>query len=150
LLAGFGAWGIEATLNKTVGMFAIALWDVRERTLHLARDRFGEKPLYYGWAGSGAGLAGPLCLALNSRRCGPFRALPTRCAARRWRSTCGLWLCWRRAAFTRVFLSWGSSEPASMWGCQVKRWAQHGSEVLAKRIQRVAYKVSCLGFEIFA
>ena len=55
LLAGFEAWGIEATLNKTVGMFAISLWDVRNRTLHLARDRFGEKPLYYGWAGSGAG-----------------------------------------------------------------------------------------------
>lgn len=57
LLAGFEHWGIDATLAKTVGMFAIALWDVRERTLHLARDRFGEKPLYYGWAGSGAGRA---------------------------------------------------------------------------------------------
>ena len=57
LLAGFEHWGIEATLAKTVGMFAIALWDVRERTLHMARDRFGEKPLYYGWAGSGAGRA---------------------------------------------------------------------------------------------
>ncbi len=52
LLAGFEHWGIEATLNKTVGMFAIALWDVQQRTLHLARDRFGEKPLYYGWVGS--------------------------------------------------------------------------------------------------
>jgi asparagine synthase (glutamine-hydrolysing) len=57
LLAGFEAWGIEATLNKTVGMFAISLWDVHNRTLHLARDRFGEKPLYYGWAGSGSGSA---------------------------------------------------------------------------------------------
>ena len=57
LLAGFERWGVDATLAKTVGMFAIALWDVRERTLHLARDRFGEKPLYYGWAGSGAGRA---------------------------------------------------------------------------------------------
>ncbi len=52
LLAGFEHWGIEATLAKTVGMFAIALWDVQQRTLHLARDRFGEKPLYYGWVGS--------------------------------------------------------------------------------------------------
>ena len=51
LLAGFEHWGIEATLTKTVGMFAIALWDVQQRTLYLARDRFGEKPLYYGWAG---------------------------------------------------------------------------------------------------
>jgi asparagine synthase (glutamine-hydrolysing) len=55
LLAGFEHWGIEATLRKTVGMFAIALWDVQQRTLHLARDRFGEKPLYYGWVGSGSG-----------------------------------------------------------------------------------------------
>ena len=57
LLTGFEYWGIEATLAKTVGMFAIALWNVRERTLHLARDRFGEKPLYYGWSGSKAGRA---------------------------------------------------------------------------------------------
>lgn len=54
LLAGFEAWGVEVTLKKTVGMFAIALWDITERTLHLVRDRFGEKPLYYGWTGSGA------------------------------------------------------------------------------------------------
>jgi len=57
LLAGFEQWGIETTLSKSVGMFAISLWDVKERTLHLARDRFGEKPLYYGWTGSAAGRA---------------------------------------------------------------------------------------------
>ncbi|HXG80633.1 MAG TPA: asparagine synthase (glutamine-hydrolyzing), partial [Sphingomicrobium sp.] len=51
LLQAFSVWGVEETIRKTVGMFAIALWDRKERQLHLIRDRFGEKPLYYGWAG---------------------------------------------------------------------------------------------------
>jgi asparagine synthase (glutamine-hydrolysing) len=53
LLAGIEFWGVEATLKKSIGMFAIALWDKQTRTLTLARDRMGEKPLYYGWQGSG-------------------------------------------------------------------------------------------------
>lgn len=49
LLAGFDIWGFEETLKRSVGMFALALWDRKTRVLTLARDRMGEKPLYYGW-----------------------------------------------------------------------------------------------------
>lgn len=51
LVECIAAWGLKETLQKSVGMFALALWDRKERRLLLARDRFGEKPLYYGWTG---------------------------------------------------------------------------------------------------
>lgn len=55
LLSALEEWGIEVALRKFIGMFAFAVWDRETRQLALARDRIGEKPLYYGWQGSGEG-----------------------------------------------------------------------------------------------
>lgn len=48
LLEAIDAWGLEEALRRAVGMFALALWDADKRALSFARDRMGEKPLYYG------------------------------------------------------------------------------------------------------
>src|ERR1700726_1168231 len=48
LLAAIEEWGLTGALQRCTGMFALGLWDAQERILHLTRDRFGEKPLYYG------------------------------------------------------------------------------------------------------
>jgi asparagine synthase (glutamine-hydrolysing) len=50
LVEAICAWGLEAALGRIEGMFAIAAWDVGQRTLSLARDRSGIKPLFYGWS----------------------------------------------------------------------------------------------------
>lgn len=51
LLAAVEAWGLKATLQRCNGMFGMGLWDNASQSLSLARDRFGEKPLYFGWCG---------------------------------------------------------------------------------------------------
>ena len=65
LLAGIVAWGLEETLRRARGMLALALWDRQEKTLTLARDRIGEKPLYYGRVG-GAFIFGSELKALRT------------------------------------------------------------------------------------
>lgn len=57
LLAAIEAWGLEGTLQRCAGMWALVLLDQHQRVLHLARDRFGEKPLYWGVSGSGTSQA---------------------------------------------------------------------------------------------
>ena len=77
LLSSVTEWGVRGALERFVGMFAFALWDSKERTFSLARDRMGEKPLYYGWtAGSSVrfGAEGPSSPSSILRVPGPGRA----------------------------------------------------------------------------
>jgi asparagine synthase (glutamine-hydrolysing) len=107
LLAGCEAWGLEETLKRAVGMFAIALWDTRTHTLHLARDRFGEKPLYYGWTGTVENLAFVFGSELKALRSYPgFTNLVSREAL-------ALYMRFTYVpaptAFTRVYTSWNQA-----------------------------------------
>ena len=60
LLAAIDAWGLHESLLRINGMFAIALWDRERNELSLARDRFGEKPLYFFSARGGVAFASEL------------------------------------------------------------------------------------------
>lgn len=60
LLAAIEQYGMNETCQKINGMFAFILWDRKDQILHLVRDRFGKKPLYYGWAGKNLVIASEL------------------------------------------------------------------------------------------
>lgn len=68
ILEAIAEWGVAITLKKMIGMFAIALWDHQTHELTLARDRMGEKPLYFGWS-KGALLFGSELKALKAHPC---------------------------------------------------------------------------------
>jgi len=67
LLNAIEHWGIEGALQRSNGMFAVALWDKSTQELILARDRTGEKPLYVGWIGGDIAFASEL----RALRCHP-------------------------------------------------------------------------------
>lgn len=73
LLAAISAWGLEKTLIRARGMFCLGLWNKEERSLKLARDRMGEKPLYYGRVGSAFAFASEL----NALRATPGASFQT-------------------------------------------------------------------------
>lgn len=71
MLAVIEQVGVQRALERFNGMFALAVWDRQQRTLHLARDRFGEKPLYYGWLGRSFAFASELkALRAHEHFCG--------------------------------------------------------------------------------
>lgn len=70
LLEAFREWG-SASLSRFVGMFAFAIWDRDEKTLFLARDRVGKKPLVYYWDGAQLIFASELKALLSVPGCEP-------------------------------------------------------------------------------
>ena len=116
LLAGITHWGLDETLQRAKGMFALALWDRSEKRLSLARDRMGEKPLYWGWAGQ-ALVFGSELKAL--RRIPIARVM---CAATHWRNICALCTYRPRAAFILASTNW-NQEPSSR--SMVRRLPHH-------------------------
>lgn len=68
LVEAISTWGFETALSLLDGMFAVAVWDRKSRTLMLARDRFGEKPLYYSLAAGGLSFGSELrCIRSRQR-----------------------------------------------------------------------------------
>jgi len=71
LLNGYLAWGWDELLRRIDGMFAFAIWDVRKRRLHVARDRAGKKPLFYARTSEGLVFASTLNAVLDLHRSRP-------------------------------------------------------------------------------
>jgi len=71
VLAAFELFGIEESLSMFTGMFAISLWDRKNQTLSLIRDRVGEKPLYYGWQSTDLGEVFIYASELKAIKCFP-------------------------------------------------------------------------------
>jgi asparagine synthase (glutamine-hydrolysing) len=69
LVEAISLWGLGAALERSVGMFALALWDRERRLLSLARDRFGEKSLYYGYVGGDFAFGSELRAVANLPGC---------------------------------------------------------------------------------
>ena len=65
LIESISRFGLIEAIKKTNGMFAFALWDIQNQNLTLARDRFGEKPLYYGWTNNQFVFGEWSCIVLN-------------------------------------------------------------------------------------
>ena len=75
LVEAIAAWGVDTALGRVNGMFAFAVWDAESRQLTLARDRLGEKPLYWGMKGGALVFASELGPILTSGL-GPFTVDP--------------------------------------------------------------------------
>ena len=106
LIEAIALWGLQPALERCVGMFALGLWDRRRRELSLARDRFGEKPLYFGYVGGDFAFASEL---RASRGC---RGSSARSTATRSRSLRPADTFPPRARYSRAFASSSPRRPS--------------------------------------
>jgi asparagine synthase (glutamine-hydrolysing) len=115
IVEGCAEWGVEATVRRLIGMFAIALWDCRERTLYLIRDRLGIKPLYYGRVGDALAFGSELKALHACPGWAPTMDAGAVVSFMRWRSTRSRRCCWTRSvvAWSPTFPSAPSSQAGS-------------------------------------
>jgi asparagine synthase (glutamine-hydrolysing) len=129
ILAGYARWGVEVT-SKLEGMFAFAVYDRRERTTYLARDRFGEKPLLVAHPGGALVFASELsplaALAVAGREIDP--------------EALGPYLCLNYVPGTRTMLRGVTRVPSAEWQLYgptgLQRRARYWSPPAAPRAAR--------------